>query len=59
MAIMSRNGKFVARIHHAGNKMGVGTFETKERAIIAEKIAKLWAVRGLRVPTTCRTIDAI
>lgn len=59
MPVLQPTGKYVAMISHKKQRMGFGSFETKERADIAEKIARYWSKNGMNPPAVNKTIDAI
>lgn len=59
MPVLQTTGKYMALIYHNKHRMGFGSFETKERADIAERIARYWSKKGMNPPSVNRTIDAI
>lgn len=53
------NERFIARVNINGLRLNAGTFDTKERALIAEKLAKYWSRKGFDIPLQPKTIDAL
>lgn len=59
MPVIQSNGKFKALAYHNNRRMCFGSFETKDRAEMAERLAKYWSKKGMHPPSANRTIDAI
>lgn len=62
MPKISYANKYRAVVYHKKYMVDLGSFETKERASIAERLAMHWTTRGFnlgQVPSRPKTIDAI
>lgn len=59
MASRRPSGRYTAMTSFRGVGIHLGTFDTYERARVAEKLFYLWARRGVEMPRAPRTVDAI
>ncbi len=59
MACPNSAGRWQAQVRCNNLLMGLGTFDTKERAQVAERLFRLWRRRGLMMPNRPKTVDAV
>jgi len=53
------NNRFIGRVHLGAKLVSVGTFDSRPRALIAEKLARYWYKHGYVVPVQPVMVDAI
>lgn len=59
MACRTPRGHWQAQAQADKTRYCLGTFETKARAEVTERLFRLWARRGLKMPISPKTVDAL